>query len=357
MNVKIRQAMAGTIWLGAAAVVGQTTVVTHLELQAVNATGQTAWVESFPFAIRGVVVNDPEEILDSGYDPDATASNRLGGQYQVFFQAVAAGDRGGTALWMAQNYQALGLPGQDYGPEWTNEMRRVQYDGNGRKFRKGDLIEVVARKALFRGGKRNVNEGHRITESNDFAVVLVKANVGLPQAEALTLADLVDTNGVQIFDATRATGGEHWQGMRVRLDGIRLATTNGWGRTDWTERLCTAADAAGRTFPLRMPLAELGAPPATATFFSAVGILNQEDGNTNGYELFVQELQPELEIGRGADGAVRLGFPADYEGYAPEYSDDGLGTWRALDATPRKTIVIEDAGAPTNRAYRLKWTP
>lgn len=354
---KLRR-LAGTILAGVATAAGaQTAVLTHAELQAVTATGTSAWEESFPFTIRGVVVNDPEEMLDCAYDPEATESNRLGGLYQVFFQAVDAGDRGGTALWMAQNYQALGFPGQDYGAEWTNEMRRVQYDANGRKFRRGDLIEVTARKALFRGGKRNVNEGHRIAPANDFTVALVKANVGLPPAEALSLSALVAADGNQIFDATRATGGEHWQGMRVRLDGLRLATTNGWGQTNWADRLCLAADAAGRTFPLRMPRADLGAPPATSAFFSAVGILNQEDGNTNGYELFVQEIRPALEIGRGAGGAVRLCFPADYAGYTLEYSDDGLGIWQVLDATPRRTIVIEDPAAPTNRAYRLKWTP
>ena len=330
----------------------QLPVVTHAELQAVNSTGQTAWVESFSFVIRGVIINDPEEMLDYSYDPDATVSNRLGGQYQMFFQGIG-GDRGGTALWMAQNYQAMGQAGQDYGTEWTNEMRRIQYDANGRKFRKGDLIEVTARKALFRGGKRNINEAHRITESNDFDVVLVKANVGVPSAEPITLADLVNPDGTQIFDATRATGGEHWQGMRVRLDQIRLSTTNGWGKTNWADRICLAADQSGRTFPLRMPLLDLGPPKATDVWFSVTGIINQENSNTNGYELFVQEVGPELRITQGANGRPAVSFSSDYDGYVLQYSDDGLNTWADLDATPVKTIIIEDQGDSINRMYRL----
>ena len=347
-----RRWMAGLLALGATTACGQTSVVTHWELQATTTTGTSAWVESFPFAIRGVIVNDPEEMLDYTYNPEATASNLMGGQFQVFFQGVGD-DRGGTALWMAQNYQAMGMSGQDYGSEWTNEMRRVQYDANGRKFRKGDLIEVTARKALFRGGKRNINEAHRITASNDFDVVLVKANVGLPQAEAATLADLVDTNGVQIFDATRALGGERWQGMRVRLDGLRLTNTNGWGKTNWSDRVCTVTDDAGRSFPLRLPLTDLGDPPATTTVFSATGILNQENSNTNGYELFVQEIGPELSIGQGAAGGVAVSFSSDYEGYVLQASDDGLESWQDVDVTPRMVVVVEDDAAASIRVYRL----
>ena len=351
--MKRRWATVGAFLGWCAAASAQTAVVTHAELQAVNSTGHTFWVETFPFAIRGVIVNDPEEMLDYSYNPDATAKTNLGGQFQMFFQGVD-GDRGGTALWMAQNYQAMGLAGQDYGSEWTNEMRRVQVDADGRKFRKGDLIEVTARKALFRGGKRNVNEAHRITSSNDFDVVLVKANAGLPQAEAATLADLVNADGTQIFDATRATGGERWQGMRVRLDGLRLTNTNGWGQTNWADRVCTVTDDAGRSFPLRMPRTDLGDPPATTTVFSATGILNQENSNTNGYELFVQEIGPTLNVGRGPAGGIAVNFSADYEGYVLEASDDGLQNWSAVDATPVKVIVIEDDSDSPTRAYRLR---
>lgn len=347
-----RLAAVGAILGGCAAAFGQTSVVTHWELQSVNSTGYTAWVESFPCAIRGVIVNDPEEMLDYAYNPDATATTNMGGQFQMFFQGVD-GDRGGTALWMAQNYQAMGMSGQDYGSEWTNEMRRVQFDANGRKFRKGDLIEVTARKALFRGGKRNINEAHRITESNDFDVVLIQANLGLPQAEAVTLADLVNPDGSQIFDPDRELGGEHWQGMRVRLDGIRLTNTNGWGQTVWGQRICTVTDDQGRSFPLRMPLADLGEPLATTKVFSATGILNQENSNTNGYELFVQEIGPEISLGRSAAGGLAVSFSSDYEGYVVQYSDGGPGNWQDLDVTPRRMIVVEDDGVASNREYRL----
>ena len=348
--MKTIRMMASLLALGAGTASAQT-LIAHTNLQSVNSTGYTAWVESFPFAIRGVVVNDPEEMLDPAYNPGASGPSN-GGQYQMFIQAAAAGDRGGTVLYMAQ----MSFLGDNYdAATWSNEMRRVMYDGNGRKFRKGDLVEVTARKALFYNGKRNINEAHRTLTENNFDVALVQANVGLPPAEAITLADLKNADDSAIFDATRATGGEHYQGVRVRIDGIRLATTNGWGKTNWSDRGCTAADVTGRTLTLRMPRTDLGPAPETSTWFSATGILNQESTNYVGhYELFVQEIGPVLELGRSASGGVAASFSADYEGYVLEASDDGLETWDAVDATPVKVIWIEDDGASANRVYRLR---
>jgi len=355
--------MAGLVLLAlllACPAAAQASTVTHAELQAVTTNGTSAWVETFPFTIRGVVLNDPGEMLDTAYDSAATAEGRLGGQVQLFIQATDSADRGGTALWMAQNYEALGpwVPaGNDYGAAWTNEMNRVGIDTNGRAFRKGDWIEVTARQALFFNGKRNINEGHRIAPEFNFDIALVKVNAGLPQAEALTLPDLVAADGSAIFDDTRATGGEYWQGMRVRLDGIRLSDTTGWGQTNWADRLCTATDDTGRTLPLRMPLTDLGEAPSTSRWFSAVGILNQEGGNTNGYELFVQEIGPILSVGTNITGAQAVSFSADYEGFVLEATDNLSSTnpvWSAVDVTPVKVIVIEDDGESITRAYRLR---
>ena len=63
--------MAGLLALGAAAAFGQT-AVSHWDLQAVTSTGTSAWVETFPFTIRGVILNDPEEMLPAAYKTDAT---------------------------------------------------------------------------------------------------------------------------------------------------------------------------------------------------------------------------------------------------------------------------------------------
>lgn len=343
--------MMAVLALGAAAAFGQT-AVTHWDLQSVTSTGTSAWVETFPFTIQGVIINDPEEMLPVAYNPDATGVSN-GGQYQMFIQAVAAGDRGGTAVYMAQMSFLAGNNYDEAG--WNGEMQRVMFDGNGRKFRKGDLVEVLARKSLFYNGKRNINEAHRIDPDNNFDLTLVRPNTVLPQAEAITLSDLKNADDSAIFDPTRATGGEHYQGMRVRIDGIRLVDTNGWGQTAWADRICTAADDTGRTFALRMPLADLGAPPAPSEYVSALGIMNQESGVTNGYELFVQEIRPALTFGTAVAGGAAVSFPADYEGYVLESTDDvGGGVWTAVDATPARMIVIEDNGQAGTRFYRLR---
>ncbi len=82
-------------------------------------------------------------------------------QWQVYIQATADDDFGGTALYMRklipwnddQNYSDA---------EWAAEMQRINYpDGTSQPFQRGDLIRVDARApGLFYNGKYNVNEQH-----------------------------------------------------------------------------------------------------------------------------------------------------------------------------------------------------
>lgn len=328
---------------------GPLPVVTHWELQAVNEEGKSAWAEEFPFVIQGIILNDPEEMLPLEFREDATNPSN-GGQYQMFIQAVGEGDRGGTALYVAQRSF---MPGQNYEESgWEAEVERLLYDANGRKFRKGDWVEVTARAGLFYNGKFNINKAHLTTPDNNFDVVLVKVNAGLPKAEPITLADLKDESDVAIFDETRLSGGEFYQGVRVRLDGVRLTNTNGWGKTMWAERICKVEDGLGRTLDLRMPLTDLGEPPVS--WFSVVGILNQEGSSTGGYELFVQEVGPELKLSVEG-GMASMSFSGDYEGFVLEATDDlEGGEWAEVDATPRVMIVVEEEAGAANRVYRLR---
>lgn len=344
---------------------------THTNLQAVNASGVSIWAGSYPFTLRGVILNDPEEMLDSTWDPDAATGGAMGAQWQMFFQTVAGNDRGGTACWMGQNYNSLGawIPeGNAYSEaDWSNEMVRVHYDANSlRRFRKGDLVEVTARKSLFYGGKVNVNESHRVTTANNFDLTLIQAGYGLPDPEVIRLSDLVSTGTSAIFDQTRQTGGEHYQGMRVRLESIRMATNDyasaGWGKTNWGDRLCTVTDGEGRFFTLRMPLTDLG--PVPADWFSAVGIINQESGSgsdgTFGYELFVQETGPALKLAQNG-GKMLIYWSGTYTNYDLEYSTNLTVTsgWQRVQTAPVKWIAVEEdpAEAGPVRFYRLKQKP
>ena len=42
---------------------------THTNLQAVDASGVSTWAGAHPFTLLGVILNDPEEMLDSTWDP------------------------------------------------------------------------------------------------------------------------------------------------------------------------------------------------------------------------------------------------------------------------------------------------
>ena len=253
-----------------------------------------------------MILNNPEDMLDGVYDAEAGANGTMGAQWQIFLQGIGD-DRGGTALWMGQNYNSLGawIPaGNAYDESgWTAEMSRVNYDaGSGHHLRQGDLVTVTANKSLFYGGKRNINEEHRTMPDNNFTLDLVAAGFGLPSAEVLTLSDLHVPTGsgeydpnYPMFDATRASGAEHYQGMYVRLNGLTLSDDSGWGATAWADRLCEVTDGLGHTLALRMPLTDLGEIPVGA--FDVYGIVNQESGSGSngrmGYELFVTEVVPE----------------------------------------------------------------
>jgi hypothetical protein len=356
-----RRSLFPALGLAALALISQPArAETHANLQAVNADGTSAWTPAFPYTIRGVLLCDPDEMLDStpNFLPWEGGANqfRMGGEWQIAFQAVAAGDRGGTTCWMGQNYgnqpwvhdSELSYRNES----WVGEVLRLGFDPSTlHPFRAGDLIEITARQSLFYGGKRNINEGHNLDPAYDFDIRIVTPNHGLPAPEVITLADVMKAGGVAedraswpaIFDQTRATGGEHYQGMRVRLNHLILLSTEGWNAANtWGNRLCTVTDGEGRFFSLRHPRYPLGSPP-TGTF-DVIGIFNQESGSgtqgTNGYELFVQQVLPHLPPPTVAIGLnLTVSWPVTADTYQLEWRDAvDTGEWMAVTNAP---AVIE----------------
>jgi len=372
-----RPLLAGALLLAvAAAQSAAQPLIRHTDLQAVDENGLSAWDGPLPFRIRGVILNNPEERLDptARFIPwdNGAGVFQLGGQWEIFIQAVDPGDRGGTACWMGQNYGNLPwLHSSDLSysdAAWEAEMARLNHDpATGRQFRAGDLVEALARRSLFYGGKRNVNEAHDISPEADFELILVQADYGLPEPELVWLKDLVrpddgdpDTHE-DIFDPTRATGGEHWQGMLVCLRDVRLADASGWNQEAWDARRCVVTDGEGRFFPIRMPRRDMG--PAPEGTFSPIGILDQNasgsDG-TFGYELFVIALAPRLSVQVGADGEAILSWPKSARYFGLEAcSSLEEGDWQPAGLSPeekadRWEVRIEPEAA--RRFYRLRWT-
>lgn len=349
--------------------------ITHSSLQAVTPNGTSAWTPSFPFTIRGVLLCNPDEMLDSTPRFSVNPAG-MGGEWQITLQAIELGDRGGTTCWMGQNYGSLAWVGDDlsYTDEaWVGEMLRLNHDpATGRPFRAGDLIEITARQSLFYGGKRNINEGHDIEPEANFDLRLVTADYGLPAPEVITLADVMNAGGeatnraswLSIFDPTRATGGEHYQGMRVQINNLALVTTNGWNSTNtWGNRLCTVTDGLGRFLTLRHPRYTLGAAPATP--FDAIGIFTQESGSgsqgTNGYELFLQKVlphnpAPELAIGLN----VTISWPETADAYQLEWREEAdAGEWTPVTNAPvvingMNTVILPPSSP--RRFYQLRTT-
>lgn len=347
---------------------------THSNLQAITSTGASAWSGSVPFALTGVLLTDPTEMLDATphFIPynDGAGSYQLGAEWQIVFQAVGAGDRGGTACYLGQCYGNMPWNHSDdlsyANAAWTAEVLRLSFDPETMyPFRAGDLIQVTANSCAFYGGKVNINETHQIDPAFDFTISLVTSNYGLPEPAVITLADVKRADDSYIFDQARATGGEHWQGMRVRLNNLTLLSTNGWNPTNaWGARKCTATDGAGRTFPLRTPRYSLG--PVPSGVFDALGVLNQESGSgsqgTNGYELFVQQVIPQAEPALGIAQKFALTWPVSGANYQLEYRNDLNSTnWHSYtNSMPvvidGQTTVLVPPAANTQQYYRLRKT-
>ncbi|HON08866.1 MAG TPA: hypothetical protein PLW02_12285, partial [Verrucomicrobiota bacterium] len=254
---------------------------------------------------------------------------KMGGEWQIVIQSVLPGDRGGTVCWIGQNYGNLAwIRNSDRSYQndvWTSEVSRLNHDpATGHTFKKGDLVMITANRSLFYGGKRNINEAHDIAPEADFTITLVQSNFGLPEPEIISLNSVVKPDDgnpetkEDIFDETRKSGGEYYQGIRVRLTGIQLVTTDGWDPTKpWNQRKCIVTDGEGRFFTLRYPRYSLGAAPTNK--FDAIGVFSQESDSgtdgTYGYELFVQQIEPTVEPVLNISKKIMLSWQGELSNY------------------------------------------
>jgi len=259
---------------------------THAAFQAVDSSGAGTFPLDAPVRMWGTVLNRSEAMLDG----TPSTPGFLGGQWQIYVQATEPGDFGGTACYLGQLYGNFPFnpPEESYSDaEWLAEVDRVTHDPDTlRLFQPGDAVEIRARApGLFFNGKTNINEQHLKDPAFDFDVVLLEADRGLPTPTPLTLADLKDANDDFIFDASRATGCEHYQASLVRINGVQLTTGT------WSSNSTYAITDGVRTFPILLSRGagfDTYAPPAGT--FDVVAILDQEDGVSGGvagYRLWV----------------------------------------------------------------------
>jgi hypothetical protein len=275
--------------VGAAAFADTPVPVTHWQFQAVNPDGSSSFDDNGPWQVvlEGILLNNPEEFLDPTPDP-TIAPWFMGGQWQVWIQGEGS-DHAGTACWMGQNY-ANG-PGDDSytNEEWLSEICRLNHDPNrGYVFHAGDRIRVTGT-YLFYAGKLNINENHETGPLFNFTVELVKPAVGLPQPEEIRISDLKDATDNFIFDSSRLTGCEYYQGRLVRIQDVNIIDPQNWG----PDETITIKSTDGRTFPVLLGIgAGISKYNCPTGRLDAIGILDQEGGGyppnlKGGYRLVV----------------------------------------------------------------------
>ncbi len=262
----------------------------HSTYQAVDGDGFSTFPFDAPARMRGVILNRSAEILD----PAPGAPGFLGGMWQVFVQTDMDGDFGGSALWMGQYLGRMNgtHPQGSYSDSaWLDELYRLEHDpASDRPFEPGDIVEIRARAPgmAFRG-KSNINEMHTIDPAADYDVVLIQANAGLPDPQVITLADLKDATDDFIFDSTRLTGPEHYQGTLIRINDVQFASTTGWAPGG----SMAVTDGAGRTMPVLLGIGDGFTNYDMPTgVFDIIGFLDQEDysaedGYKDGYRIWL----------------------------------------------------------------------
>jgi autotransporter-associated beta strand protein len=289
-------------------------VIEHSDYQAINETseGSGNWVSNFsgtlPFRLIGVVLNDSVDYLDAMADYTSTFTPYyLGGQAQIYIQAVnldgtqwdpdtntAYSDSGGTACWMGQNYGNLPWirsTKENYtNAAWYAELDRLQiyYTGSTASYtlHAGDLVEIrTSVGGLYYNGMMNVNEQHSTDSANDFEIVVLKSNYGLPTTTALALSDLKHADDTFIFNsaAPRDSGAEHYQSTLVKLTGVRLTNPLLWGPNMDLQ----LTDDTGRTIGIHLGLnAGFYSFMAPVGSYDVTGIIDQESANgQDGYRL------------------------------------------------------------------------
>jgi hypothetical protein len=230
--------------------------VTNWDLQAVDSAGHATLptildLDNNKVVIEGICLNNPEDML-------APSS-----QWQIFIQGEGT-DLGGTAAWTGAFFYG------STSPTWAEELARLNSSG----FREGDRIRITGF-AAETSGKTNINERHTSDPAMDFTVELLQAGVGLPAPEQTTIAELLT------FDQTRQTGGERYQCRRIKLDNVHYVSGT-WA----SNKSVIIADDLGNSISMRLCNLNFGTTAPTGKF-NVIGLGNQENGYTDGYQIWV----------------------------------------------------------------------
>jgi hypothetical protein len=258
--------------------------VTHDQFQAVNADGVGTYAETDKVVVTGIILNNPEEILDP---TPGLETAYMGGQWQIFIQGEGD-DHAGTAVYMGQYYAKVGGSGNYSDEEWLSELSRINHDPNtGYMFTAGDRVKVTGWYKFYKG-KININEKHQVESLYDLQIELIEPAVGLPVPESITLDMVKGVEDEFLFDETRLTGCEYYQGRRVRINDVNIVDPNAWV----PDGVIEIKDKTGRTFPVKLGLGSGFTDYSCPTGqISVIAIFDQESSGymlcQDGYRLWV----------------------------------------------------------------------
>jgi hypothetical protein len=259
-------------------------VVTHEQLQAVDATGVGTYFATDKVTVTGIILNNPEDILNATPGP---LTGYMGGEWQIYIQGDT-NDHAGTAVYMAQYGAKAGGSGNYTDSQWLAELARINFDPNtGYHFTAGDRVRVTGWYKFYKG-KLNINEMHNVEPVFDFHIELIKPAVGVPQPETIALGMVKDAGDQYIFDPNRKVGCEYYQGRRVRVDDVNVVDPSAW----IPNGTITVRDHAGRTFPVKLGISKgFTDNPCPTGQIDVIGIFDQESSTyvpcRDGYRIWV----------------------------------------------------------------------
>jgi len=259
---------------------------THQQVQSVDENGignhPDLWTTD-KVTVEGIILNRPDFMLNATPDQNYPGPGP-GAQWQIYIQGEGS-DHAATAVWIGQCYDNLPPGDANYtNQQWLNELYRISHDPcTGYEFAPGDSVRVTGL-LKFYNGKTNINERHSTDPQNDFTIELLEPALGLPQPEAITLDDVKDGNDDFIFDDSRQTGCEYYQGRLVKIKDVNFVDANSWA--PGANMQITNGD---KTFPLKLGIG-WGIYPGSNNLnepFDVIGIFDQEGSNKADYRIWV----------------------------------------------------------------------
>ena len=291
---------------------------THRNVQAVDEDGfgtHPDLLTNNKVSIEGIVLNRPDYMLDSTPDYDNPEQN-IGGQWQIYIQGDV-NDHAGTAVWIGQNYDNVwGGSGMYQNPDWTYELYRLSHDPcTAYLIRPGDKVRITGL-LKFYAGKTNINERHNTDPANNIEIELIEAGLGLPQPALIILSDLKDSDNDFIFDQTRQTGCEYYQGRLVRINDVNIISCENWNPNEIIE----IQDSTGRIFDVKLGrgpgFTEFDCPPGR---IDVIGILDQQSSDMwvckDGYRIWV--------VNYDGNGRILADFDFEKNSLAGDINKDG----------------------------------